>query len=121
MHFPPNSEGIPRTASAPAFSMAKLKRENYKKIIIKKNRLGETHICEFDVCDCVFALIAHLFRGLRVTGNWPDLWLDRGRELRIVAKNTKKKRMPCKNRQTHRENRKKRSEKWFLAGCLSHS
>lgn len=42
---------------------------------------------------CVFALIAHLFRGLRVTGNWPDLWLDRGRELRIVAKiqNTQKK------------------------------
>jgi len=55
----------------------------------------------------VFALIAHLFRGLRVTGNWPDLWLDRGRELRIVAKNTKK-RMPCKNRQTHKVNQKKR-------------
>lgn len=57
---------------------------------------------------CVFALIAHLFRGLRVTGNWPDLWLDRGRELRIVAKiqNTQKKKeksVLCKTKELEKK------------------
>lgn len=78
-------QGIFCTPSSPAFFMAKFKRENYK----KKCVWGKHTSADL----CVFALIAHLFRGLRVTGNWPDLWLDRGRELRIVAKiqNTHKK------------------------------
>jgi len=97
---------------------------NLKEKIIKKKCVWGKHTSA-DLC--VFALIAHLFRGLRVTGNWPDLWLDRGRELRIVAKiqNTHKKKKEksvlCKTKELE----KKRSSKWqtklFLAGCLSHS
>lgn len=112
-------QGIFCTPSSPAFFMAKFKRENYK----KKCVWGKHTSADL----CVFALIAHLFRGLRVTGNWPDLWLDRGRELRIVAKiqNTHKKKKRKERTLQNQRAGKKRSSKWqtklFLAGCLSHS
>lgn len=83
---------------------------NLKEKIIKKKCVWGKHTSA-DLC--VFALIAHLFRGLRVTGNWPDLWLDRGRELRIVAKiqNThKKKKRKERTLQNQRAGKKKKLE-----------